>query len=675
MRFRATQDGYINGIRYYKGNGTTGSHIGSLWNNTGTTRLAQATFTGETSSGWQQVLFSSPVAITAGVTYVASCYSPSGDYAATKPYFTAAVTNGPLVGLADGTDGANGLYRYTATSAFPNSSFQSSNYWVDVVFASATDNIPPTVSSVSPVSGATNVATGTSITAVFSEAMSAASVTTSTFQLKDAASNVIAATVSTSSNQITLTPLAPLAGSSVYTVTITGGVSGVKDLAGNALTTNYSWSFTTAVVDITPPTITLVSPVNAATSVSVGTAVTATFSESMHAASISGATIELRNSSNVLVPATVTYNAATLTATLTPSSSLSVSTLYTATVKSGASGVKDASGNALAGDYVWSFTTGTVTAPPPVTILSFTTRTGTSATSHSLTAIPAGALLVLTTTADAVPQDCLVSSSPSLTWTKRADAAASGSDNSEIWTAVFAAGGSITVTSNWGGGESQSSVCYVILNAEPNLNGAFATAVLQTSPSVTINTTRENSIILGCSADWKAVNGATRTLRDGASESLYFKDGNYTTYHYTKAAAGIGAYTEGVSLPTGQQASTALLEIRSAPAVATRPGVPVTSVNTVLPAAAAKHYADALGQNYPNPSNRSTVIPYTLSKAEKVSLVLLDMQGRVVSVLVNATKDPGNHTVTVNTSSFRKGIYYYRLKTDEYSEVKKMFIW
>jgi hypothetical protein len=78
MRFRSTQDGFITGVRYYKGAGATGTHTGSLWNNAGTTRLAQATFTNETASGWQQVLFSSPVAITAGVSYVVSYFSRVG---------------------------------------------------------------------------------------------------------------------------------------------------------------------------------------------------------------------------------------------------------------------------------------------------------------------------------------------------------------------------------------------------------------------------------------------------------------------------------------------------------------------------------------------------------------------------------------------------------------------
>ena len=300
MRFRSTQNGFITGIRYYKGAGASGIHIGSLWNNAGTTRLAQANFTNETPSGWQQVLFSSPIAITAGVTYVASYYSPSGDYAATKPYFTQAVVNGPLRGLADGEDGPNGVYRYSATSVFPNNTFQSSNYWVDVVFStgSGSDITAPTVTSVSPLSGATGVSINTTITANFSEAINASSVTGTTFQLRDAGNNLISATLNTSSSQVTLTPSAALAGSTVYTVTITGGASGVKDLAGNALASNFTWSFTTASVDNTPPAVTSVSPVNGATGVSINTTVTANFSESINGSTVTGTTFQLRNSGN-----------------------------------------------------------------------------------------------------------------------------------------------------------------------------------------------------------------------------------------------------------------------------------------------------------------------------------------------------------------------------------------
>jgi hypothetical protein len=209
---------------------------------------------------------------------------------------------------------------------------------------------------------------------------------------------------------------------------------------------------------------------------------------------------------------------------------------------------------------------GSATSTSSPTIESFTTKTGKAATVHSLTGVPADALLVLATTSEGAMSNCVVSSSPALTWTKRVDAGAASSDNAEIWTAAYPAGGSITVTSNWGN-TSQSSVCYVVLNADPAVGGAFGTAVSQSAPSVTVTTTRDNSIIVGCTADWKGTNGANRILRDAATDRLYFKDGgHYTTYHYTKAATAIAAYTEGVSAPTGQQASTAVSVTNVTPA-------------------------------------------------------------------------------------------------------------
>ena len=75
MKFRADQAGFITGIRFYKGSGNTGTHTGSLWTSTGT-RLATVTFTGETATGWQQANFATPVAVTAGTTYVASYLAP-----------------------------------------------------------------------------------------------------------------------------------------------------------------------------------------------------------------------------------------------------------------------------------------------------------------------------------------------------------------------------------------------------------------------------------------------------------------------------------------------------------------------------------------------------------------------------------------------------------------------
>jgi len=134
VKLRADSSGFITGLRFYKGSGNTGTHVGHLWTRTGTL-LATVTFTGETASGWQQASFASPVAVSASTTYVASYYAPSGHYAADDNFFTAAVDNAPLHALANGTDGGNGVYRYGTGGGFPNSTFASSNYWVDVVFS------------------------------------------------------------------------------------------------------------------------------------------------------------------------------------------------------------------------------------------------------------------------------------------------------------------------------------------------------------------------------------------------------------------------------------------------------------------------------------------------------------------------------------------------------------
>ena len=86
VKFRSDVDGFITGVRFYKGAANTGTHIGNLWTSTGTL-LATATFTSETS-GWQQVSFGAPVAITANTTYVASYHTNVGHYSATGAYFS-----------------------------------------------------------------------------------------------------------------------------------------------------------------------------------------------------------------------------------------------------------------------------------------------------------------------------------------------------------------------------------------------------------------------------------------------------------------------------------------------------------------------------------------------------------------------------------------------------------
>lgn len=133
VKFRSDVSGMVTGVRFYKSAANTGAHVGSLWSATGTL-LAQGTFSGETTSGWQALSFATPVAIDANTTYVVSYFAPNGRYAATGQGFASAVDNAPLRGLADPFS-SNGIYAYAATPVFPDRTFNAANYWVDVLFA------------------------------------------------------------------------------------------------------------------------------------------------------------------------------------------------------------------------------------------------------------------------------------------------------------------------------------------------------------------------------------------------------------------------------------------------------------------------------------------------------------------------------------------------------------
>ena len=104
------------------------------------------------------------------------------------------------------------------------------------------DTVRPTVNSTNPLNGATGVAV---ITASFSEAMTASTISGTSFTLTGPGATAVAGTVTynAATYMATFTPTSALAPGTVYTATVTGAA---KDAAGNALATNYSWSFTTA---------------------------------------------------------------------------------------------------------------------------------------------------------------------------------------------------------------------------------------------------------------------------------------------------------------------------------------------------------------------------------------------------------------------------------------------
>lgn len=146
MKFRTAVAGYITGVRFYKTPGNTGSHTGELYSRDGNL-LASASFTNETASGWQELHFENAIAILPNTTYVVAYHSAAGNYTATDNYFNTAHITNPLTGLADGTDGPNGVYALSNLPAFPDSYYQQTNYWVDIIFQNSNNTWMGTVSS------------------------------------------------------------------------------------------------------------------------------------------------------------------------------------------------------------------------------------------------------------------------------------------------------------------------------------------------------------------------------------------------------------------------------------------------------------------------------------------------------------------------------------------------
>ena len=130
-----------------------------------------------------------------------------------------------------------------------------------------------------------------------------------------------------------------------------------RDAAGNKTTSSPVNVTVDNAVDTTPPTVTAVVPDAGAVDVVINTTVTATFSEELDPDTVNTTTFELRDAANNIVAATVSYDDVSQTASLMPTNSLANGVVYTATVKSGANGVKDLAGNALTGDYIWFFAT------------------------------------------------------------------------------------------------------------------------------------------------------------------------------------------------------------------------------------------------------------------------------------------------------------------------------
>jgi len=220
----------------------------------------------------------------------------------------------------------------------------------------AVDGVCPLVILTDPANLATGVPLDKIITATFNEPMNPVTITPASMILQSSAKGVQdlsgSLTYDGNSEMMSFKPNAKLLAGTTYTVTI---LSTVKDLTGNALQENYVWTFSTGAT--ISPLVTSTDPANNATAVVLNKTITASFNQAMDPLSITSSTFTLKQGT-ATVAGTVSYSGTT--ASFKPTSALTSSTVYTGTINTG---VKNAAGTAMANDYVWNFTTGTISAP------------------------------------------------------------------------------------------------------------------------------------------------------------------------------------------------------------------------------------------------------------------------------------------------------------------------
>lgn len=268
--------------------------------------------------------------------------------AGTVAYSGSTATFTPSAVLAYGTT-------YTATITTGASSSGGAELVGPYVWSFTTITPPPTVLSTIPANGAANVPIGQVLSATFSEAMSPATISATTFTLTVTGGAAVAGTVTYSGVVATFTPTASLAYNTNYTATITPGATSV---AGTPLAANSVWKFTT----ITPtPAVIATVPVNTATGVPVNQVLSATFNEAMNCAAFPAIAFKLTGPGATSVPGTIACSGAV--ATFTPAANLAFNTVFTATITTGA---QNLAGTPLASNYVWIFRTASTLTPPTV---------------------------------------------------------------------------------------------------------------------------------------------------------------------------------------------------------------------------------------------------------------------------------------------------------------------
>jgi hypothetical protein len=409
------------------------------------------------------------------------------------------------------------------------------NNYVWTFSTSANPCAPPTVISETPPNGAVGVCPNTVVTATFSQAMNPTTINGTTFTVTGPGTTPVAGVVTYAVSTATFTPSSPLALNTTYTATVT---TGATDVFGNALASNFVWTFQTSATPCAAPTVISVAPPNAATGICPNTIVTATFSEAMNASTINTTTFTLTGPGLTQVAGAVTYVASSDVATFTPTNPLALNTLYTATITTGA---HDIGGDPLASNYVWTFMTSAVACQATVplgTACSFGILGATPSVTSSGPSVVTGDIGVW-------PASSIVGFPPgTLTGTEYAGDAV-----------AMTAQGDLTTAYNYAAAAAGGAVLPADIGGETLAPGVYKTTSSQPSLGITGNLTLSGNgvyIFQIVSTLTTAANNSQIILSNGASShDVFWQVGSSATLGTTTTFEGTIMAQASVSLNTG----------------------------------------------------------------------------------------------------------------------------
>jgi membrane-bound inhibitor of C-type lysozyme len=205
---------------------------------------------------------------------------------------------------------------------------------------------------------------------------------------------------------------------------------------------------------------------------------------------------------------------------------------------------------------------------------------------------------------------------------------------------------------------SETSVAdQFIVKVIPNLvvnNSIPDITVIATAPNTTIDLSTVFYAIDGDTISYSIQNQTNPSLVTASIE------GQTLTLDYNDALTGSDTITVLATIDGSSITDEFVVTVNPATAISTN--------SNAIPV----YYS--LSQNYPNPFNPETTIGYAIPANAQVVISIYDVNGRLITDILNAQKSAGYHTVKWNASNMSSGIYFYQIKADNFRQIKKCIL-